>query len=369
MNAPAGRVRTGFKFMLIVKGGPDQGVSFQLLPPKVTIGRDAENNVALSDPRVSRQAAIIEFSQEQIVIKDVSTRQSMLVDGESKKLASIVDGTKLQIGDSELLFVVEAIPLDSPFGVPLDFPHGSPVGYPVGDPATKRIAPQGPASSHLSVVKANSPNIANHPGEFAGPASQQHRSSSSQGGSRRNQTKDTGKIKFYIFFFALLGLVVWLLTSSPKEKPKDPTLKTVEEIQKDLEGSEKRQDELIKKRSFKNDEERTRYEEANRHYLEGFRDYREGQWSRALRSFETASAIDPTHELARRYYKLAEKQRDEMIATLTLEGRRYKEKQMYSRCSAALEKVLDVITNRDDLKYKQAEAMKRECDLSIGDKY
>ena len=55
MNAPM--PRTGFKFMLTVQNGPDTGATFQLLPPRVSIGRGADCNVILNDPRVSRVAA------------------------------------------------------------------------------------------------------------------------------------------------------------------------------------------------------------------------------------------------------------------------------------------------------------------------
>jgi pSer/pThr/pTyr-binding forkhead associated (FHA) protein len=335
MNAVAGRPRTGYKFMLIVKEGPDKGVSYQLLPPRVTIGRGDENDVVLSDPRVSRQAAIIEFAHDKISLTNISSRQPILVNRKPISETSLSDGEEIRVGDSILVFNVEAMDL------------------------AVAAAASMQASAPMSLRDSEAPHSFMPPPQTPPPRS---RSSS-------RAPQDNGKRNFYIMVGLGLLLLVWLLNSDPKQRAKEPTLKTIEEIQKENEESEKRNEELVKRRTFKNDEEKTRFEEANRHYLEGFRDYQKGQWSRALRSFETARAIDPSHELSKRYFKLAEKQRDEMVAELTLEGRRYREKQMYSRCSAAFEKVLDVITNRDDLKYKQAATMKRECDLMKEDRF
>jgi len=337
MSAAYAQPRTGFKFMLIVQRGPDKGASYQLLPPTVSIGRGPDNNVALTDPKVSRQAALIELTMERIVIRDISSRQSLSVNGNSQTETDLKDGDTLRIGDSEMIFAVEALPLNSPLSLP-----SSPT-RPTALPEAGFIRPVRMTSSTMS--------------------------SSSSASASASTSGGNGKLRFYIILGGVALLLVWLLTSQPAQRRTDPGLRTVEEIEKDIKGSEERQQAIVKKRMFKNEEERTRFDEANRHYLEGFRDYQKGQYTRALRSFETARAIDPEHELARRYYKLAEKQRDEMIALLTLEGRRYKEKHMFARCSSAFEKVLDAIPNKDDLKYKQVEALKRECDLLIGDKF
>lgn len=318
--------KTGFKFVLTVREGPDVGATYQLLPPRVTIGRGANCNVVLSDPRVSRNSAVIEFSMEKITITDVSGRNGMLVNGENVLQASLKDGDIIQIGDTQMTFFVEAIPLTPAFPqAPKPFPPQFPGVPPGAGPRSTESPPPPPPSFGTS------------------------------GGL-------SGRQKFYIGLGVLGLALVYLLTSeSPKTKPQQ-TLRTVEQIEKEIQESEQRIEEIIQKREFKSKEEKVRYEEANRHFLEGFRDYQKAQYLRAMRSFETARTIDPKHPLATRYYKLAEKKRDELIAELTLEGRRYREKKMYSRCSAQLEKVLSMIPNKQDLKYKAAEALKNECD-------
>ena len=374
MTAAAARPKTGFKFMLTVKGGPDKGVSYQLLPPMVTIGRDVSAHVSLTDPRVSRQAATIEFSMERILIQETSSRRTMMIDGVACERSELVDGSVIQIGDTKFVFAVEALPLAPIGGFAPPAPHLSPNSSP---------AP----NSHLQVV----PNFGNSPaasssgnqsahqmmpaGQYSGAPSQMGANQSfgnpppgaanyappspSRGKSGGQGLSPT----FMIIIAFVIGIALMVALQENAKRSAARRITTSTDIQKEIDSSEKIQDELKKKRKFSSDEEKTRYEEANRHYLEGFRDYQNSQYSRAIRSFETALAIDPQNELARRYYSLAQKQRDDMVANLVMEGRQYRDKQMYTRCSASFGKAMDFMSNRDDLKYKQAEAMKKECDL------
>jgi pSer/pThr/pTyr-binding forkhead associated (FHA) protein len=322
MPAGALATRTGFKFMISIRQGPDSGSSYQLLPPKVTIGRAPENNIILTDPKVSRNAAVIELNVELITITDLSNRETLFVNGQQTASESIKDGDVIQIGETEFTFNVEALILAPPLSL-----------------ATSKT--QAPGS--FTTTRA--------PGQ---QFQQVRRSPQQKGGS---------KMFFVIIILVLGGLGAFLFTGTPTIKNPGVSLRTQDAVDKETKASTDRAEDIIKKRTFKNDEEKTRFEEAQKQYLVGFRDYQKGQYMRAMREFETALAIDPDNQLSRRYYKLAEKQRDETVADLSLEGRRYKDKHMYSRCTAAFEKVLEQIPNKDDAKYKEADALRNECQL------
>ena len=314
MTAALQAPRTGFKFTISIRQGPDKGASYQLLPPKVTLGRSPDNHVVLSDPKISRLAAVIEFTPEQITVTDLSNRQTLFVNGQPTASASIKDGDSIQIGETEFTMNVEAIALNQ----------------------------QGQ-------ILAPPPSLGPRPAQFASVPPRP-----SQGGGNR--------LVFYAVIFGIAGGIWWFVSTSPAMKKQGVVLRTNDAIEKDTQSSTDRTEEIIKKRSFASEEERTRFEEAQKHYLEGFRDYQKSQWMRAMRSFETALAIDPDNQLARRYYKLSEKQRDEQISNYSLEGRRYKEKHMYARCTSAFEKVMEAITNKDDAKFKEADALRKECE-------
>ena len=315
--------RTGFKFMITVRQGPDRGVSYQLLPPKVTIGRGNDNNIAFADPKVSRQAAVIDFSPERIVISDLSSRHALIVNGQNVAEASIKHGDSIQVGDTEFVFSVEQLQL-SANGQPQLAAPGQPLGL-RPPPSMNTARPRNSSASSSDDAAA--------------------------------------KLRFYIVLGVVVAGAVYFLNKDKKVAAIEPEIRTNEAIEKDIKVTETRIEEITKKRTFKTPEEKTRFEEAQKHYLEGFRDYQKGQWMRAMRSFETAYTIDSEHQLAIRYYKYAEKQRDEMVALLTNEGLSYKEKNMFGRCEAAFEKVMDAIPNKDDVKYKQAQSLRDECRL------
>ncbi|RYZ77001.1 MAG: FHA domain-containing protein [Proteobacteria bacterium] len=229
--------RTGFKFMISMTQGPDRGASYQLLPPKVTIGRGPDNNIVLKDPRVSRAAACIEFSPLAIMISDLSGRSTLFVNGEQVSSASIKDGDLIQVGETQFSFQVEAIAL-RPTGVGPVMSPGLPT---VGSPPPH--------------------NQAFNPGFTQ---AQRPVSRSPQSGSRT---------PFVIICLVLAAAVYFLMTDKPVEK-------------------------------------------------------KEG-----------------------------------------LEGRRYRDKNMYTRCSAAFDKVMSSIPNKDDAKFKEAEQLKKECDFLENERY
>lgn len=342
--------------MLAVRSGPDAGAMYQLLPPRVTIGRDpATNNVVIGDPRVSRNAAMIEFAPDEILIHDVSGKGKLTVNGQAGDRQSIKGGDLIRIGDSEISFVVEALQLAPvpivEIGNSADLAlEGAPV-VAAGQPSHQFPAPLG-----IGMPPALAPVM-------GGGANPRPSDRNNEPRPRKSKSKQSGRGPFYLVVGLIIGGIVYIGLSENGAKKLDRGLKSTSEIEKEIAETDARAAVVVKKRTFRTEEEKTRYEEAQRHYLEGFRDYQKGNFSRAMRSFETARAIDPEHQLALRYYRLAEKQRDEAITQLTLEGRRYREKDMFARCSSALEKALLLMPNKEDLKYKQAESMKKECDV------
>jgi len=323
VNPIATLPRTGFKFMISVRAGPAAGATYQLLPPRVTIGRDpASNSVVINDARVSRNAAIVEFQPEQITILDISGKGKLTVNENHGERHSLKGGDIIRLGDSELVFVVEAMQLPAVSNNP-QFGDAGMAAPQMGGIADPRPA-KAPRSSHK---------------------------------------KQKSPATFYLIVAMIFGALIYIGTSEQGPKELDSGLRSTSEIEKEMSDTDARVAAVTKKRAFKTEEEKTRYEEAQKHYIQGFRDYQKGNYSRAIISFETAMGLDPENVLARRYYRLAQKQKDEAITNLLLEGRRYREKNMYSRCSAAIDKALVLMNNKDDLKYKEAEKIKQECDL------
>lgn len=318
--ARAGQM-TSFRFTLSVKAGPDRGQSYQLLPPKVTIGRDTGNDIVLSDPKVSRHHATIEFRYNGVFITDHSGRGTMQINGVPITETSVENGDQITMGQTDLVYRMDTVAL--------------------GAAAPRGLAP------HLA---ASAPRF----GGAADPNPQ----------PRRNNN-DSGRIRFYIMVLVVGGLFAWLMMDQTVRQKKDNSLRTIEEIEAEIKGSEERQELVARQRQFANDGEKRRYEEAQTHYLQGFRDFQKGNYSRAIKSFETSRAIDPTHELSKRYYTLAVRARDEFVVAHILEGKKYKERLMYGRCASSLNSALKALGESafTDIKGKEALALMKECEI------
>jgi hypothetical protein len=326
MNGTYPVQKVGLRFTLTVRLGPDAGVAFQLSPPKVTIGRGEGADVSLTDPKISRLSAVIEFTQEAIVLKNLSERVMVFHNGQSIEQVAIQDGDIIRIASTEMLLRIEAVPLVKAMQIS---PHQGAMGL------------QQPDLRSIPI-----PNV----------------------DEDRPRKKKLNPVFLALVCATVLGGAFLFMDKSQK-KAKLTKLTTTTDIENDIKKSQELQHGADQKRIFKNEEERTRFMEAQKHFLLGFRDYQKGQFDRALTSFKTATIIDNKHSLASRYQVLAEKSRDEAIANKTLEGKRYREKSMYKRCSAAFDKVMDDISNHNDLRYREAAQYKKECDSLAETKY
>lgn len=339
---------------------------YQLLPPRVTIGRDLNCNIPLRDLKVSRQAATIEFTPEQITILDVSNRGTLFVNNQNVASQSIKGGDVIRIGETEFAFVVEAVQLPPIPSQPPALVRNSTSIHDLGDKSLALADPNATRSPLPIHRDPSAPPSLVAPLPSADPL--QSRRQFQYGGAAAPKKKSNRPLLYGGLGLVLL-VAILALSEDPAKKDPDKGLKPVTEIEKEIADTEKLIGELKAKRNFKNDEERTRYEEAQRHYLEGFRDYQKGNYPRAISSLGTALAIDSNHQLARRYKSLAEKRRDDHINSLLLEGRKYMDKAMFSRCVAAYDKALLLMPNRDDLRFKQADLNRRQCRVRLEDRF
>jgi len=71
---------------LVVLSGESAGTEFALEEPKVTLGRGAEADVAFSDTAMSREHAVVEFTDGGYRIRDLGSTNGTLVNGELAKV-------------------------------------------------------------------------------------------------------------------------------------------------------------------------------------------------------------------------------------------------------------------------------------------
>ncbi len=91
--------------VLVVQSGPDAGVSFNLSQDDITIGRDPECEVQLTDPTVSRQHAVIRRHGDEYTVHDLGSSGGTQVDGELLAGVGLSAGDVIAIGRTEIVLM------------------------------------------------------------------------------------------------------------------------------------------------------------------------------------------------------------------------------------------------------------------------
>jgi predicted component of type VI protein secretion system len=81
--------------------------NFELNPGEFVIGRSAECQLALDDPLVSRKHAMLVVSADSVLIKDLGSRNGVVVNGIKIDTSRVLlDGDRIVIGSQEMTLIV-----------------------------------------------------------------------------------------------------------------------------------------------------------------------------------------------------------------------------------------------------------------------
>jgi len=90
---------------LVVRQGPQAGMSFPLSGNQVVIGREEGMDIALQDPESSRRHALISWRGGQFVIEDLGSTNGSFVNGVQITAPQVLNpGDSIGIGQTALVF-------------------------------------------------------------------------------------------------------------------------------------------------------------------------------------------------------------------------------------------------------------------------
>lgn len=322
------------KFSINVGAGPHRGRVFTFDRPTVLIGRDPECDLALSeDVKVSRRHVEISIQGQKLLIQNKSGKNFMLVNEEKVDTFEVIDTATLQVGESIL-----EIRIDKP--------------KPAGRPNELMNSSGGHLSSVPTGMAAG--NVARSRGSSAPP----RRPPSAQ------SFLDNPRARFYglILFIGLIGWYLLSSTGPTKEPP--PPIRSEQDVLKSIEDSQKAVKDLLTEQQ-KTGQNSLQFKTAQEHYMRGFRDYRQGQYARAMQSFQAALSFFPNHELARTYWTISKRKFDERVQFEMMQGQRYLGKHNYRMCKASFQNAMAMLKDETDKNYKEAKQKAQECDLRL----
>jgi pSer/pThr/pTyr-binding forkhead associated (FHA) protein len=94
---------------LVTISGQTSGWLIYLDDPIISIGRQRSNTISLDDPFISRRHCLIRREETQYVIEDLSSTNGTYVDGKRVKGSLLEEGSLIQVGASQFLFLLHEL--------------------------------------------------------------------------------------------------------------------------------------------------------------------------------------------------------------------------------------------------------------------
>lgn len=283
--------------------------------PQFTIGRSPDCEfVLVNDPKCSRKHALVLNDGQQSYIQSLNEKNLISVNGREVERTRLSDGDVVTIGETEIRFNALTLP-------PIQGPHPM-----YGQVAHRPGAPRPSRSSGRKIKTA--------------------------GNSRR-----------LLIYGAIILAGIWLFNESPKKK-KELELRTEQQIQADIEAANKLK-EISDQQAMKRLDGSLTSQQAQENYVRGFRDYKKGQYERALVSFQACLALNPEHVLCNRYLRLAQRRFNELVQYQIVLGRKYRDQNQYKACRAAFRNVMVMVKDANNASYKEAKANYEACNSLV----
>jgi transcriptional regulator with GAF, ATPase, and Fis domain len=92
---------------LLVISGPLKDSTISLAEGEVTIGREASNGIAITDPSVSRKHCLLSGRDGKFLVRDLDSRNGTLVNGTAVQEQWLQHGDEIAAGDSCFVFLLE----------------------------------------------------------------------------------------------------------------------------------------------------------------------------------------------------------------------------------------------------------------------
>lgn len=305
MNALKQNLFKAIDFLIRVEKGPDAGKAYRIQPPKILVGRDPRCQIALTDPKVSRQQLAIHFKSN-VECVDLSSRKTTMVNGKPCGPKTILKpGDKISFGQTVMVFQTQA-----------------------NSNAQPQLSGSAPPSAESLEKKKGQKNF-----------------------------------RLFLGVIVVMMFTILLLEESEQVAPEE-NLATIADLNKQIEEGEERMSLIRERRAEKRKltDEKHLYNAEN-HFIVGFRDFQNGRYGNAITSFRTTISVDKAHTKAQLYSKSAQKKRADIIEIHLRDGEKYKAKLMFNRCAAEFEKALILIDNANSKKYQLARTQLEECRL------
>lgn len=362
-----------FEIELEIVSGPHIGQRFSFKDKdSITIGRGPENDVILAnDLRASRFHAELKFADGNYYVYNRANKNYILINGIKDEQALVANKANITVGETEFKVIYPGLASNSS----LTKSNSSSGASANNSAATSAITFKSPLQP-AATAKQNPLQVVNNanynppvtfqqvpPPAMAMPNSMPAGQIPQQPRVKRPRPpvkKSSSQMPMIIGAVIVIALVFIMTSKKDDEvKPKgNPIVTPILEDEVRLKNSE----ELLAKSREQLKSLDSRKMMARQFLVSGMREYRNGQYHRAIEYLASAFQSDPTLDEAAKYHMRAKQNLDKLIDHNFSEGKKYRESSNYRMCKASFQTVLFYIKNNmKHPRYIEAKQFYDEC--------
>lgn len=314
-----------------VISGPMKGSVRLVNQPSFTVGRSSECEFAiLNDPNCSRRHATIQWTAAGFEVTSLNESNLVQVNGKPVQKARLNDNDVVTFGGTQAIFNLTNLPSIQNIGLHAVPAMAPPPAYPPSPYNQGGFMPP-PQMAPRPMYRAPAPKVNHTP-------------------------------KIIIGVVLVLGY--WIFSGEAAKKKEEIKLRTEQQAQADVETATKLEEAARSSRGRRLDESVTG-KQAQENYVRGFRDYRKGQYERALESFQACLALNPKHALCNLYTRLSQRKFTELVQYHIVLGRRYRDQNQFQSCRSSFRNVMVMVKDANSPAYKEAKANYDACNSMV----
>lgn len=296
------QVNADKRFFLKINKGHDRGSIFQLSSGEVLIGRDPSNHIQLkNDSKISRHHVRLIFNNGGYTVQDITKNNFIVINGIKTKQVELKGNEIIQLGDHVLQFVES-------------------------DPKTKNANPK------------NNPN---------------------------KQNENSNRVRLILAAVVLCGLGYFLTSPTPQKRKSNFQIEKFESESKSerridsIDDTIEALDKKLKESSYFTENGRN----AQSIFIRGKRDFDRGNFFYARDAFGAVLSIDPSHAEAKRMLRLSVQYAEDILEKQFKDGLANKEAGRFEVCKSAMKNIINLISDPENTRHREAKKVYIECDL------
>lgn len=308
----------GTHYRLLCMTGPNKGNVYYLTGKRIVIGRGETADIQIVDTKISREHGELAFSENAYTITDLGAQNGIIVNDNKVKQKKLNDGEKIVIGQTVFKYNVIVITQSLEMMIAEATPDSA-LAKEIKKGVKVKVPPK---VNRIEIEETFKPEKA--PNAAA-----------------------TSKTKFLLFGVILLAIVFIMFGDGDKPKEVKPTLKKANSTDLDIFN------ETMIVKTTAEDPETKKKLEALVH--SGRREFREGNYFRAMEEFRLALLLSPNNGQASFYLSKAKQRLDDEIKKNFEKGAQEQDAKKYQSAIVSFCSVVQLIKEYpDDERYKTA---------------